>query len=292
MSSEDNKTRKKIATMGGDSLDENFLIGSDSETASSSSRASNPTRQSKRCVITDYDPEISSSDEDEDIKRGEPTSPLSKKAKLNWRESATINDGSPKAQKHILENLLVAAAKYFPSHDTNLRISDLDRLTFLDCEEFFQRPNKSVLDMLEFLKTETNLLRGHSGGDLNTILVSGSASRAMYMVKELRSLDSGHVPLTLFFHGGGRKKEQSKTHESVLKGRKTSTLVALPSRLKAVAEQGLISFGNIELLVFDLKPNEKKLNVLSQKETLLDVLEILERFIIPNSSSALKLALI
>ena len=275
---------------GGDSLEENFVIGSDSESNADSQESL------KHGDNTEFDLErgsdhssCASSNED----RLESDSiPKSKKVKLDWREGAISHDGSVDSQRHMLQNLLVAVEKYFPSHDTNLGKSAITRLGFADCRDLMATSTRSVSDTLRFLRDNTTYPRSSPSTSLSTIIISGSASRAMFLIKELRSFDSKLTPLPLFYHGGGRKKEQSKTHESVLKGKKSTTVVALPSRLKSVCEQGLVDFEDLGLIVFDLKPNEKMLNVLSQKETLLDVLQILELFVLPNATEKLRIALV
>lgn len=278
--------------MGGDSLDENFLIGSDSESTVSLSHRNPKKVPSINGDISESGDFENSSVEDSESELDDSPLPATKKSKLNWREGAIDNDGSPESQRKILSNLLVAVGKYYPAHTTRIDVSDLERLKFIDCRDFVAETNRSVADMLSFLHDRNDLLGKRQVDGIRTIIVCGSASRAMFLVKELRQYDSKLAPLPLFFHGGGRKKEQAKTHEAVIKGKKTSVVVALPSRLHAASQQGLIDFEDVELILIDLKQNEKKLNVLSQKETLVDVTEVLERFIIPRASNQLKLALI
>jgi hypothetical protein len=114
----------------------------------------------------------------------------------------------------------------------------------------------------------------------------------MYLVKELRDFDKSLSPLPLFFHGGGRKKEQANTHESVLKSTSCSVAVCLPSRLKAMASAGFLDFSKIGVILFDMKQNEKQMNVLSMKDTMKDCLEIIGEHVLKDLEVSTKLALI
>ena len=271
---------------GGDSLEENFILdGDDSESncSDSGSEASIPVSAQRE----------SPNDDEEIDQTVDVETPQAKKQKLNWREGATKSLGSPDSQALLIKSATSAFCAYFPKDPSVSADSDISSLRFLDCEEFAKRDEKSVRDMLEFFRgrgfffTPDETRKG-----LNTIVISASATRAMYIVKEIREFDSKLAPLPLFFHGGGRKKEQGATHDAVLRGSKTSVAVCLPSRLKAAMENGLINFTGIDLVVFDLKPNEKRLNVLSQKESLKDVLSIVLDHLVPNSHEKLRIALL
>jgi hypothetical protein len=151
---------------------------------------------------------------------------------------------------------------------------------------------RSVRETLKFLRDTGDLLGEGSSEGLRSVFVAGSATRAMYLVKELREFDSSTTPLPLFFHGGGRRKEQASTHESVLRSNKAKIAVCLPSRLLSISDAGLIDYNNVGLIVFDMKANEKKLNVLSQKDTLKEVMKLLISHVIPAANPRLKIALI
>ena len=274
---------------GGDSLEENFVIDSD-DSASVSSDDSNINFEFDSTQVTEG---IADSSEAEN--HAEPDKqPAAKKPKLNWREGAVLNDGSIDSQSRLLNRAYEAFAHFFPKDDLIGEQGKLQDANFVDCREFSAQENKSVREMLRYLATRGFSAEppAHGPKKLSTIFVTGSATRAMYLVKELREMDSKLAPLPLFFHGGGRKKEQALTHESVLRGNKTSVAVCLPSRLLSVCESGLIDFDRIDLVVFDLKTNEKKLNVLSQKETLRDVFQVLVKYALGQHRTNLKFALL
>jgi hypothetical protein len=275
---------------GGDDLEENFVLdGSSSESESLSER-----------IESDLDDSVSdrpAEDEhrvDETPCDDEAAVPQAKKQKLNWREAAMNTTGDETSQRSILKASLSAFGKYFPNSDLPFTEECVDKLTFVDCSEFCSQESKTVGDMFMFLKKVTTALDSTTGEKkkLRALVIAGSATRAMYLVKELREMDSKLAPLPLFFHGGGRKKEQARTHETVLASGKTSVAVCLPSRVKSVSDAGLVDFSSLELILFDLKQNEKKLNVLSQKDTLQEVLELVGTHIIRSELPLLKLALI
>lgn len=275
-----------MALEGGDSLEENFILGDDD----SQSEYTDPSSASKSQDHSDSESSIDSQEPEEQLNL---ETPPAKKAKLNWREWATLCLGSPESQASLIQSAITAFTTYFPNDASFSADSDLSSLCFLDCEEFAARSEKSVRDMLEFFRAKGYFSSAEqSCKGLNTLIISGSATRAMYIVKELREFDSKLAPLPLFFHGGGRKKEQGSTHEAVLRGNKTSVAVCLPSRLKAALENNLIDFKSVTLVIFDLKTNEKKLNVLSQKDSLKDVLSIIIDYIAQRSHEDMKIALI
>ena len=278
-----------MVIQGGDSLEENFLLeGSSSDDASSNAAASDVESDVELTV------KAAKSVNKSGAKRPATHDPAeAKKPKLNWREAATSSSGDSASQRAVIANALIAAAKYFPTATLPFIEEDLYDLCFIDCSQFVSEGNKSVRDMLDFVRTKSDALNATSDQPcrLNSLLIAGTSTRGMYLVKEVRELDASLSPIPLFFHGGGRKKEQARTHESVLKGNKASVAVCLPARLKSLSEDGLIDYSKIQLVVLDLKQNEKKLNLLSQKETLLDLLEVFGKFIIPNCST-IKIALL
>ena len=271
----------------GDSLEENFILnddGSDTDTVSDvSDNCKNGTGS-----------EDSVSGEGQSAIEGNAfISQKSKKQKLNWREGASVVTGSVESQVHTLTAALEAFSTFFPNEPAVLTGDDFSSISFLDCSEFAERSEKSTSDLFNFLRIK-GFLNPSSGVSkiLNTIIVSGSGTRAMYLVKELREFDSGLAPLPLFFHGGGRKKEQAVNHEATLRGLKTSVAVCLPSRLRYASARGLIDYSNVNLILFDLKTNEKRLNVLSQKDTLREVYEWLADVVREHSHEKFNLALV
>ena len=272
---------------GGDSLEENFVLASDSDTSSNSDSEEHSTLNtsevhSLRRNLTDG----------EDISADEASNQQTKKQKLNWRESSAVNDGTEKSQRSLLENAWIAFERFFPSELKDTPTFDAEKINFLDWASLQSTETRSLRDTLNYLRNTGHLLGEDSNEGLNSIFVAGSATRAMYLVKELREFDSSTAPLPLFFHGGGRKKEQASTHESVLRANKAKIAVCLPSRLLSISDAGLIDFNKVGLIVFDMKANEKKLNVLSQKDTLKEVMKLLTTHVIPEDNSRLKIALI
>ena len=275
---------------GGDDLEENFVLAGSSSDSESEFESDPIITESRSVEVAER---VARGGDDSHSEDDTPA-PQAKKQKLNWREAATSATGDIASQKRVLGTSLVAFAKYFPNSESIVTEEGIEKLGFVDCSEYCSQENKTVGYMFAFLNKMTNAIVAGSDDDkaLRTVVVAGSATRAMYLIKELREMDSKLAPLPLFFHGGGRKKEQARTHESVLKGRKTSIVVCLPSRLKAVADSGLIDFSSVELVLFDLKQNEKKLNVFSQKDTMHDVLGVIGEHIMNRDCPQLKLALI
>lgn len=275
---------------GGDDLEENFVLAGSSSDSESEFESDPIITESRSVEVAER---VARGGDDSHSEDDTPA-PQAKKQKLNWREAATSATGDIASQKRVLGTSLVAFAKYFPNSESIFTEEGIEKLGFVDCSEYCSQENKTVGYMFAFLNKMTNAIVAGSDDDkaLRTVVVAGSATRAMYLIKELREMDSKLAPLPLFFHGGGRKKEQARTHESVLKGRKTSIVVCLPSRLKAVADSGLIDFSSVELVLFDLKQNEKKLNVFSQKDTMHDVLGVIGEHIMNRDCPQLKLALI
>ena len=275
---------------GGDSLEENFILDgetSESDSLSSDSAENDHDEHSDSSVQEGTEPHSWLHDDES------APAPLVKRAKLNWREGAAISSGSVESQLEIISKTVVAFSAYFPKEECPVKADDLSRISFLDCTEYAHQSEKSTSDLFMFLRKQ-GFLQAASGAqkDLETLILSGSATRAMYLVKELREFDSTFAPLPLFFHGGGRKKEQGSSHESILRGQKTSVAVSLPSRIKSVSDRGLVDYKNVDLIVVDLKTNEKRLNVLSQKDTLRDLMDWVAQYLVPNISDNLKVALI
>ena len=272
---------------GGDSLEENFVLASDSDTSSNSDSEEHSTLntsdvQSLRRNLTDG----------EDISADEASNQQTKKQKLNWRESSAVNNGTEESQRSLLENAWIAFERFFPSELKDTPTLDAEKINFLDWASLQSTEPRSLRDTLSFLRDSGDLLGEESNEGLNSIFVAGSATRAMYLVKELREFDSSTTPLPLFFHGGGRKKEQASTHKSVLRSNKAKIAVCLPSRLLSISDAGLIDFNKVGLILFDMKTNEKKVNVLSQKDTLKEVMKLLTTHVIPEANARLKIALI
>jgi hypothetical protein len=279
----------KMILGGGDSLEENFVLDSD-DSASVSSEESNDKSEIRHSQVS-ADSGVSNGGTDDSESDRQPGA---KKPKLNWREGALLNDGRLDSQSKLMTRAYEAFTRFFPADDLVTEQLNLCDINFVDCHEFTSQENKSVRDMLRFLDAHgAPFLRASSGPKkMRTLFVTGSATRAMYLVKELREIEPTIAPLPLFFHGGGRKKEQALTHESVLRGKKTSVSVCLPSRLLSVCESGLMDLNSVSLIVFDLRPNEKRLNVLSQKETLRDVFHFLLKYVARLDQSNLKFALL
>ena len=275
--------------IGGDSLEENFVLDGSYSSSESETSFEAPLTTPKTLSEPQEDEEVPECENERVVEQQ-----AAKKKKLNWRETASNKSGDAASQREILLTSRTAAAKFFPNFEVPFCGEDLNDLEFVDATEFMAKESKSVRDMLEFLKAQCHALspERHADGRLRTLVIAGSATRGMYIVKELREMDAKLSPLPLFFHGGGRKKEQARTHESVLKGKKASVAVCLPSRLRSMADEELIDFSTIDLVVFDLKQNEKRLNVMSQKETMMDLLEILGKHIIPKHNSNMKIAMI
>ena len=274
--------------IGGDSLEENFLIGSsDSEAFSDTENDSGDSVRSSRSNSASSDESLDDGSMDE---RSE-EKPV-KKLKLNWRETASDATGSPESQRNILERSLSAFERFFPNTQAPFKVCDLDSLKFIDCADFLENGTRAFGDLLSYLSNHSNGFSAKALTGLKTIIITGSATRAMFLVREVREMNKDLSPLPLFFHGGGRKKEQTRTHESVLRANKSSVVVTLPSRLKAVLEGSLIDLKTVTLILVDLKHNEKRLNVLSQKDTMLDLLQIIGSHIIPNAGIGMQLVLI
>ena len=271
--------------IGGDSLEENFVID-DGQSSSIDESENECIDTEKRELSKENISNDSSGGESQD----EPES-KAKKMKLNMREAATSSDGTVTSQRSMLRTALNAFEKYFPNQECPLAAEGIDKFQLLDCSSHMSQSNKSVQDMLHFVNDETECLNIPTTLYLRTLILTGSGTRAMYMVKELREMNKDLSPLPLFYHGGGRKKEQSKTHESVLTNSKSLVAVSLPSRLIDATKKGLANLTKLELVIIDLKANEKGLNVLSQKDTMMDVLKFLGEYILPNSHS-IKLAML
>jgi hypothetical protein len=272
--------------IGGDSLEENFVLGS---SVSSDSDCSESEISDKLSDVGSHS--LGDSSESGDQGESAQNQPA-KKVKLNWREAAAGATGSPESQRSILEAALSAFGKFFPKLDPPFTVDDLEVLNVIDISSFLEQEDKAFGNLLRSLSGRPRGFPEKAHSELKCIILTGSATRAMYLVKEVRETSRALSPLPLFFHGGGRKKEQSQTHESVLRGRKSTVAVCLPSRLRAVAENNLIDFKTVDLIVIDLKRNEKGLNVLSQKDTMMDLLEIVGKHVIPYARSGMQLVMI
>lgn len=140
----------------------------------------------------------------------------------------------------------------------------------------------------EFIQTQSNEIQ-LSLSELTSIgrllIVTSSSHRAMWIVQQLRELKVNDV-LPLFFHGGGRKREQEKAQIEKLES--SNVIVALPTRLKSVP----FNFKNIDILAIDMHINEKGLNMLSIKDTLVSFVDVLSNKIIPVMEKKLKVALV
>lgn len=277
-----------MVNIGGDSLEENFVFDDDADSQTSE--------------VSGYEHELSivaqegmlpraASDSSNQQHDPETETPSAKKVKLNWREAASSLSGDSESQRKVLRASLTAFQKYFPDQQPPFADDDLNGLSITDCSGFRAQEQKTVRDMLEFVECETHCFSVNAEKKLACIIITGSATRAMYIVKELREFNSKLSPLPLFFHGGGRKKEQSRTHESVLKKGKAGVCVAMPSRLLDICQRGLIDFAALDVVFIDLKPDEKCVNVLSQKDTMRDVLEIFGKWVLPHADT-LKLVML
>jgi hypothetical protein len=269
---------------GGDSLEENFVLESEASESDDSVSFSIETSSPEK-PTTKQGKAVLSKDEDGHVP--------AKKPKLNWRQGASLSSGSVQSQLETLSMAIVAFGAYFPKDECPISAEDISKLCFLDCSEYTQRSEKSTSELFGYLRKKGHLQNEPSTKkELKTLIVSGSATRAMYLVKELREFDVSLAPLPLFFHGGGRKKEQGTGHDTTLRAQKTSVAVCLPSRLKSASERGIVDYSNIDLLLIDLKANEKRLNVLSQKDTLREFMEWFADFVIPKAGNGIRIALV
>jgi hypothetical protein len=277
---------------GGDSLEENFVLDSDSSTSECSDSSFELSQSEIKNDSQEGDkPQDSSisTDDGTEFKHN----PIAKKPKLNWREGALRSLGDESSQLGLLGAAVTAFSRFFPNDALCQDGLEFSSLRFLDCSSFTAKSDRSVSDLLEFIRKEGFLnICAEKSKPLEAIVITGSATRAMYIVKELRELDSALAPLPLFFHGGGKKKEQASSHAAILHGKKCSVAVCLPSRLKHAFEKGLIDCSQIKLVLIDLKANEKRLNVLSQKETLYDFLSLFKAHILPNIHENMAIALV
>lgn len=269
-------SRKKLLMIGGDDLEENFIIDDDRHSSGSESESDNDLSPN---------PSVDESADDGDISPPLDRSdaePVTKKVKLNWREISSRCSGSREDQLQTLRISRLAYEKFYPHSTAPLDVESLSTNRFVDLSSFAAQESKNAQALFECLRS-AGFLKAHVDENikgLRTLIVTSSATRGMYLVKELKEFDKTLSPLPLFFHGGGRKKEQAETHDAVIKGRKSMVAVCLPSRLKAVAESAVIDFKQVDLVLFDLKSNEKQLNVLSMKDTMGDCLTIIGRFIL------------
>lgn len=260
---------------GGDDLEENFVL--DTDYSSSDEAASETGSDSEACEVQTPDPANSEVPDSSDESDG--GQPKTKKVKLNWREASSRCAGSVQDQVEILRLAGLAFEKFFPSSTMPFNIESVSAGQFLDLSEYGAGESRTAQALFECLRTQGYLQSATGGGSSSqlTLIVTSSATRGMYLTKELKEFDKELSPLPLFFHGGGRKKEQAQTHEAVIKNGKASVAVCLPSRLKAVMDAGILDIQKVNLVVFDLKQNEKKLNVLSMKDTMTDSLDIISR---------------
>ena len=260
---------------GGDDLEENYVL--DSEYSSSGDESIDS--DSDRVITPELTPENSSPANSDSSEDGGDAQQSAKKVKLNWREVSSNSAGTQKDQLEIIRLARVAFEKFFPASTLPLDIESLSEDKFLDISEYANGETKNAQELFLSLRKCGFLecVTGRDSHGLRTVVVTSSATRGMYLVKELKELDKSLSPLPLFFHGGGRKREQAQTHESVISGGKASVAVCLPSRLRAVTDAGILDLQKVDLVVFDLKQNEKKLNVLSMKDTMADSLAIIGR---------------
>ncbi|CEL99466.1 unnamed protein product [Vitrella brassicaformis CCMP3155] len=79
-------------------------------------------------------------------------------------------------------------------------------------------------------------------------------------------------------YGGGRKKEQLDRHRDDILNPKTLVAVGVPGRVKRVLEQGVFRFrrGCSPLVLVDMQPNVKSMNLLTLPETRRDLVALLE----------------
>jgi len=264
---------------GGDDLEENFVL--DSEYSSSGEESVDGIPDAG--AVTAQTPGNCSSGSSDSGDETDEAPPKSKKAKLNWREASSRCVGSLDDQMEIIRIAAVAFEKFFPSSTVPFDGDSVSADRFIDLSEYGTGESRSARALFECIRKHGYLGGASSGGSkedsdgLCTLIVTSSATRGMYLLKELKEFDKSLSPLPLFFHGGGRKKEQAQTHDTVIKSGKASVAVCLPSRLKAVVDSGILDLGKVHLVVFDLKQNEKMLNVLSMKDTMADSLEIIGR---------------
>ena len=269
--------------IGGDDLDENFVLDSESS-GSEADSIDVPSRDCSDSKERNILPEDEGAEEP--TKKSQPEA---KKVKLNWREASSRSTGSPEDQLETMRVSRIAFEKFFPSVDVPICGDGLSVDRFVDLSEYCACESKNTQALFATLRDQGFLASpiGESPSGIRTLIVTSSATRGMFLIKELKEFDKSLSPLPLFFHGGGRKKEQSNTHESVIRGNKSSVAVCLPSRLRVVAETGVLNFENIDLVIFDLKPNEKRLNVLSMKDTMADCLTIIGQYILGGRRNTL-----
>jgi hypothetical protein len=267
---------------GGDDLEENFVIDSDSSDSEESTVQSTTLAKTARAPLE-------SSDDEEERDSASDSIPEPKKVKLNWREVSSRSTGTREDQLETIRASRAAFEKYFPSMESPINGDSLSVQRFLDLSEYCAGESKGTQALFKCLRDREYLVGNRAGAPsgMRTLIVTSSTTRGMFLVKELKEFDKSLSPLPLFFHGGGRKKEQSHTHNSVIKGDKSAVAVCLPSRLRVVLETGIMDFDKIDLILFDLKQNEKKLNVLSQKDTMADSLTIIGRFVLGGRESTL-----
>ena len=266
-----------MVIIGGDSLEENFVLddGENSVITTDCENSESDLADSLQVGI------VRSNCSSDDTENEETT--VAKKAKLNWREAAVASAGGMHSQKSILSAAMVAMSKYFPNADAVFSSSGVDELSFVDCSSFCASGNTSVRNLLEYVNDKVGCLTEPTTPALRCLIIAGSGARAMYLVKELRDFDKALSPLPLFYHGGGRKKEQNRTHESVLSKSKSVVAVSLPSRLIDICQRDLIDFSKLDLILIDLKANEKGVNVLSQKDTMLDAITVIGKWVLPHA---------
>ncbi len=271
---------------GGDDLEENFAL--DSSNSDSGSDIYGVDGLVENADVTEKD------DDDVDCEANiEQHTPSAKKQKLNWRESATAACTDVSSQRTLLFSCITAADKYFPNQTPVLTRDIVDKLDFLDTSSLSEGGERCLDTLLGLLTDAQSYMpvqcREKKG--LRVILLTASSSRAMYLVRELKSAKKvAAVPL--FFHGGGRKKEQSSSQVSMLKQEKSEVAIALPSRLVSLFDDGTLNISDVGLVVIDLKTNEKGVNVLSQKDTMLDSLRIIGEYIGKQTESRPRLVLI
>jgi len=271
--------------VGGDDLEENFVLDSDN----SSTGEDSVDDTTLEPYVEAHTPDVSRLQDRDSLDESDEPQSQAKKVKLNWREASAKSAGSSEDQLEILRVARLAFEKFFPSSTLPFNVESLSANQFLDLSEYTSSDSKNTQDLFASLRSR-GFLNSNTDGEfksLRTLIVTSSATRGMYLVKELKSFDKSLSPLPLFFHGGGRKKEQSQTHETVIKGGRASVAVCLPSRLKAVTDAGLLDFGKVDIVVFDLKQNEKRLNVLSMKDTMSDCLDIIGRCVSADNGHTL-----
>ena len=160
--------------------------------------------------------------------------------KRNIRELLSASAGSAEGQRQTFQEALPAV--------------DAENFRFFDKDLAADSLVTSNSEIGNIFKKKTS----------KVLVLTSSAKR----VADLSAVEfTSHRPLTLQFHGTGRKQEQLTKMRNEIQAGKFQTLVGVTARIARFVEEGVIDLQKYDLIAIDIAIDAKKFNTLSQQES-------------------------